>query len=151
MLKISTKIEVSQGVSYSTKTVSMENETVGRVNASSPIIVDEMIYDRVDCKSWTLDSTSGPAFNLDIFSLLDLSDPNEMKFLHVQSKSFIEKIDDVVEPVRFDVNLGGVDLGSMSQFQLTNMENFTPDSLTITNVNVQSGKKAYFTVFFAIK
>lgn len=128
----------------------ISNKINGRVTASSPAIVGEMLIDHADSMSWVLDETTGPAFNLDVVSLINNASAGEINAIHVQCHKIIEDNDDNTDPVRFGVTLGAVDLGEMSQFQLTNMKNFSQSTLTIDSVEVQAGEKALLIVVFSL-
>ena len=129
----------------------INNAITGADSASSPTIVDEMITDHSEDTSWVLDATSGPTFSLDVISLLNVATPSEIKFLHIQCHKKVLVNGDTSSPVRFDVAVDTVSLGSMSQLQFANCEGFIPANITISNVNVQTGDKAVLTVVFGVK
>ena len=129
----------------------VKNSIIARKVASSVPQGDEMLYDQEDPKEWMLDTATGASFSKDLFTLIDQAAVAEIKFIHIQCYKMVLDSDDINAPIRFAVNLGGVALGKMSQFQMVNIDALTSASLTISDITIAANEKAILKATFALK
>lgn len=149
-VKISTQLEetfsptIDSGVAV--------NNIVQGLSADNPLVTsDDLIVDHMDVKSWRLDETSGPAFSLDLFTLINAGTlSSEAKFIHVQCHKYVTSDKDRVSPIRFQLATDQGTIGNMSQYTIVDISSFVPTQLTVSNVAVGTGVEAVLTVVIGL-
>lgn len=148
-IKVKTQVDKTVSESLGNQTI-LNNSIDGRSIASAVSQGQEMLIDQADSKEWILDVTSGPAFTLDLLTVLNTT-IDKIKFLHVQCYKNVIDPGDVNAPIRFSLNWDSTAMGKMSQFQLANADSLTAANITLSNVEVTGTDKAILQVVFAIK
>lgn len=119
--------------------------------ATSPAVShNEMIITEDFKKSWILDETTGPAFDQNIYSLLGVTEEDDVKCIHIQCRQVNLGEGSKYKPIFFNFALGAADLNNMSQFTMCNLGGFEQNILTVSNVQVPAGEKAILEVFIGI-
>lgn len=119
------------GVANDTLTVM---QMVGRDTYSSTA---DFKVEQCDKEVYVVDTINAPSLSVTV-------DTTKAMFIHVQCMKAIQTPADQPLPRRFRVTYGGVDLGSMSVFQIANCD--YPQTLQIFNVDVKPGEKNVLTI-----
>jgi len=148
MLTLITKIEYNELAYGGSKTIN--NKIVGKRISSVPALEAEMTLDRESSPTWILNRTQGAAFSQDLLAITDETFPYNVKFLHIQCHQLTESVGDVPQPLRFTLAIDGVSMGSMTQYQIANVDGFVPANITVSNVVVPTDKRAVLTAIIGI-